>query len=54
MTASSRPVLPDDRHAAGVARPAVRHRGRFPVDTGQRPVADSWPLPRSRTARATR
>ncbi|MFF5919942.1 three-helix bundle dimerization domain-containing protein [Streptomyces flavochromogenes] len=42
MAASSRPVLPDERLAAGVARLAVRHRGRFSLETAQRLVADSY------------
>ncbi|WP_030842177.1 low molecular weight phosphatase family protein [Streptomyces sp. NRRL F-4474] len=42
MTASSYPVLPDERLAAGAARLAVRHRGRFSPETVQRLVADSY------------
>ncbi|MGA5215231.1 arsenate reductase ArsC [Streptomyces cinereoruber] len=42
MTASSRPVLPDDRLAAGVARLAVRHQGRFSVETVLRLITDSY------------
>ena len=42
MTASSHPVLPDGRLAAGVARLAVRHRGRYSVETVQRLIADSY------------
>ncbi|MFE5936700.1 arsenate reductase ArsC [Streptomyces sp. NPDC056470] len=42
MTASSHPVLPDGRLAAGVARLAVRHQGRYAVETVQRLIADSY------------
>ncbi|WP_137988485.1 arsenate reductase ArsC [Streptomyces vilmorinianum] len=42
MAASSYPVLPDERLAAGVARLAVRHRGRFSPETVQRLIADSY------------
>ena len=42
MTASSHPVLPDGRPAAGVARLAVRHQGRYPAETIQRLIADSY------------
>lgn len=42
MAASSYPVLPDERLAAGVARLAVRHQGRYSVETVQRLVADSY------------
>ncbi|MFB7311868.1 low molecular weight phosphatase family protein [Streptomyces sp. NPDC056192] len=42
MTASSYPVLPDGRLAAGVARLAVRHQGRYSVETVQRLIADSY------------
>ncbi|MDT9687426.1 arsenate reductase ArsC [Streptomyces sp. P9(2023)] len=42
MTASSYPVLPDARLAAGVARLAVRHHGRYSVETVQRLIADSY------------
>ncbi|MGW8356546.1 arsenate-mycothiol transferase ArsC [Streptomyces wedmorensis] len=42
MTASSHPVLPDERLAAGVARLAVRHQGRYSVETAQRLIADSY------------
>ncbi|CAM5540823.1 arsenate reductase ArsC [Streptomyces narbonensis] len=42
MAASSQPVLPDERLAAGVARLAVRHQGRCAVETVQRLVADSY------------
>ncbi|MFE7580098.1 arsenate reductase ArsC [Streptomyces gardneri] len=42
MAESSYPVLPDERLAAGVARLAVRHQGRYSVETVQRLVADSY------------
>ncbi|MER7000432.1 arsenate reductase ArsC [Streptomyces sp. NPDC000410] len=42
MAESSYPVLPDNRLAAGVARLAVRHRGRYSVETVQRLIADSY------------
>ncbi|MGW8362265.1 arsenate reductase/protein-tyrosine-phosphatase family protein [Streptomyces wedmorensis] len=42
MTASSHPVLPDERLAAGVARLAVRHQGRYSMETAQRLIADSY------------
>lgn len=42
MAASSYPVLPDERLAAGVAGLAVRHQGRFSVETVQRLIADSY------------
>ncbi|MEU9700972.1 three-helix bundle dimerization domain-containing protein [Streptomyces sp. NPDC047981] len=42
MTASSYPVLPDGRLAAGGARLAVRHQGRYSVETVQRLIADSY------------
>jgi arsenate reductase len=42
MTASPPPVLPDERLAAGVARLAVRYRGRFSPETIQRLVTDSY------------
>ncbi|MGW5201232.1 arsenate reductase/protein-tyrosine-phosphatase family protein [Streptomyces spiralis] len=42
MTASSPPVLPDERLAAGIARLAVRHRGHFSPETIQRLVTDSY------------
>ncbi|MGW0117188.1 arsenate-mycothiol transferase ArsC [Streptomyces sp. NPDC003327] len=42
MAASSHPVLPDERLAAGVARLAVRHQGRYSVETVQRLFADSY------------
>jgi protein-tyrosine-phosphatase len=40
MTASPHPVLPDERLAAGVARLAVRHHGRYSVETVQRLMVD--------------
>ncbi|WP_149180356.1 arsenate reductase ArsC [Streptomyces sp. TRM49041] len=42
MTASPYPVLPDERLTAGVARLAVRHRGRFSPETVRRLIADSY------------
>ncbi|MDV5144008.1 hypothetical protein R1T08_06950 [Streptomyces sp. SBC-4] len=39
MAESSYPVLPDERLAAGVARLAVRHQGRYSVETVQRLIA---------------
>ncbi|MFE5715151.1 arsenate reductase ArsC [Streptomyces sp. NPDC056501] len=42
MAESVHPVLPDGRLAAGVARLAVRHQGRYPVETVQRLIADSY------------
>ncbi|NWF29521.1 arsenate reductase ArsC [Streptomyces sp. PKU-EA00015] len=42
MTASPHPVLPDERLAAGVARLAVRHHGRYSVETVQRLMVDSY------------
>ncbi|WP_329625250.1 hypothetical protein OG357_36920 [Streptomyces sp. NBC_01255] len=42
MAESSYPVLPDERLAAGVARLAVRHQGRYSVETVQRLIADSY------------
>ncbi|MET9134576.1 three-helix bundle dimerization domain-containing protein [Streptomyces antibioticus] len=42
MTASPSPVLPDERLAAGIARLALRHRGRFSPETVQRLVTDSY------------
>ncbi|MFF8835838.1 three-helix bundle dimerization domain-containing protein [Streptomyces sp. NPDC015130] len=42
MTASSHPVLPEERLAAGVARLAVRHQGRYSLETVQRLIADSY------------
>ncbi|MDO0909759.1 arsenate reductase ArsC [Streptomyces sp. DT2A-34] len=42
MSASSPPVLPDERLAAGAARLATRHAGRFAVETVQGLLADSY------------
>ncbi|MFF3606980.1 three-helix bundle dimerization domain-containing protein [Streptomyces sp. NPDC002463] len=42
MAASAYPVLPDERLAAGVARLAVHHQGRYRVETVQRLIADSY------------
>ncbi|WP_328424078.1 arsenate-mycothiol transferase ArsC [Streptomyces sp. NBC_00443] len=42
MTASSPPVLPDDRLASGIARLALHYRGRFSAETIQRLVIDSY------------
>ncbi|MFE7441370.1 arsenate reductase ArsC [Streptomyces chartreusis] len=42
MTASPPPVLPDDRLASGIARLALRYRGRFSAETIQRLVIDSY------------
>ncbi|MFE5934179.1 arsenate reductase ArsC [Streptomyces sp. NPDC056470] len=42
MAESSYPVLPDERLTAGVARLAVRHQGRYSVETVQRLIADSY------------
>ncbi|WP_326728154.1 arsenate reductase ArsC [Streptomyces phaeochromogenes] len=42
MTASSSPVLPDERLAAGVARLALRYRGHFSPETIQRVITDSY------------
>ncbi|MGW7290514.1 arsenate-mycothiol transferase ArsC [Streptomyces sp. NPDC054847] len=42
MSASPPPVLPDDRLAAGTARLATRHAGRFAVETVQGLLADSY------------
>lgn len=39
---SPSPVLPDDRLAAGAARLAISHRGRFCAETVQRVIADSY------------
>jgi len=41
VTASPPPVLPDDRLAVGIARLALRYRGRFPPETVQRLITDS-------------
>ncbi|MEU9575429.1 arsenate reductase ArsC [Streptomyces massasporeus] len=42
MTASPPPVLPDERLAAGIARLALRYRGRFSTETIQRLITDSY------------
>ncbi|MFG3656655.1 low molecular weight phosphatase family protein [Streptomyces sp. NPDC047706] len=42
MTASPPPVLPDDRLASGIARLALRYRGRFSAETIHRLVIDSY------------
>ncbi|WP_335340825.1 three-helix bundle dimerization domain-containing protein [Streptomyces qaidamensis] len=42
MTASPPPVLPDERLASGIARLALRYRGRFSPETVQRLVTDSY------------
>ncbi|AWE51732.1 MULTISPECIES: low molecular weight phosphatase family protein [Streptomyces] len=42
MTASPPPVLPDERLASGIARLALRYRGRFAPETIQRLVTDSF------------
>ncbi|MFC9395545.1 low molecular weight phosphatase family protein [Streptomyces sp. NPDC057027] len=42
MAASAYPVLPDERLAAGVARLAVHHQGRYRVETVQRLIAASY------------
>ncbi|MDG9711360.1 arsenate-mycothiol transferase ArsC [Streptomyces sp. DH10] len=42
MTASPPPVLPDERLASGIARLALRYRGRFSMETIQRLVTDSY------------
>ncbi|MFF5757492.1 arsenate-mycothiol transferase ArsC [Streptomyces longwoodensis] len=42
MTASPPPVLPDERLASGIARLALRYRGRFSPETIQRLVTDSY------------
>ncbi|WP_326718870.1 arsenate reductase ArsC [Streptomyces sp. NBC_00243] len=42
MTASSPPVLPDERLAAGVARLALRYRGHFSPETIQRVITNSY------------
>lgn len=41
MTTSPPPVLPDERLASGIARLALRYRGRFSPETIQRLVTDS-------------
>ncbi|MER5303026.1 arsenate reductase ArsC [Streptomyces lasiicapitis] len=42
MTAPTPPVLPDARLAAGAARLAARHTGRFSTETVQALIADSY------------
>ncbi|MEI5525512.1 arsenate reductase ArsC [Streptomyces brasiliscabiei] len=42
MSAASLPVLPDERLAAGAARLATRHTGRFAPETVQGVLADSY------------
>ncbi|MFE2972960.1 low molecular weight phosphatase family protein [Streptomyces sp. NPDC059340] len=42
MTASPLPVLPDERLTSGIARLALRYRGRFSAETIQRLVIDSY------------
>ncbi|MBC2905514.1 low molecular weight phosphatase family protein [Streptomyces cupreus] len=42
MPASPPPVLPDERLAAGAARLAIRHTGRFAPETVQRLLTDSY------------
>jgi hypothetical protein len=42
VTASPPPVLPDERLASGIARLALRYRGRFSPETIQRLVTDSY------------
>ncbi|MFJ4539991.1 arsenate reductase ArsC [Streptomyces tibetensis] len=42
MTASLPPVLPDERLKSGIARLALRYRGRFSPETIQRLVTDSY------------
>ncbi|MFE2282536.1 arsenate reductase ArsC [Streptomyces sp. NPDC059454] len=44
MSASSLPLLPDQRLAAGVARLATRHAGRFSAETVQALLTDSYSL----------
>ncbi|MEV4232989.1 arsenate reductase ArsC [Streptomyces bobili] len=44
MSASSLPLLPDQRLTAGVARLATRHAGRFSAETVQALLADSYSL----------
>jgi protein-tyrosine-phosphatase len=41
VTASPPPVLPDERLASGIARRALRYRGRFAPETIRRLVTDS-------------
>ncbi|MFF4353714.1 hypothetical protein [Streptomyces sp. NPDC001530] len=42
MSASPPPVLWDERLAAGIARLALRYRGRFEPETIQRLIIDSY------------
>ncbi|MBT2415330.1 arsenate reductase ArsC [Streptomyces sp. ISL-12] len=42
MSVVPTPALPDERLAAGAARLAVRHAGRFAVETVQRLLSDSY------------
>ncbi|MEV8564789.1 three-helix bundle dimerization domain-containing protein [Streptomyces sp. NPDC051322] len=42
MTASTPPVLPDERLASGAARLATRHAGHFSAETVQELLADSY------------
>ncbi|MDQ0601944.1 arsenate reductase [Streptomyces canus] len=44
MSASSLPLLPDQRLAAGAARLATRHAGRFSAETVQALLTDSYNL----------
>jgi protein-tyrosine-phosphatase len=44
VSASSLPLLPDQRLAAGVARLATRHTGRFSAETVQALLTDSYSL----------
>ncbi len=44
MSASSPPLLPDQRLAAGAARLATRHTGRFSAETVQALLTDSYSL----------
>ncbi|WP_369247647.1 hypothetical protein [Streptomyces sp. R41] len=44
MTASPPSALPDERLPAGIARRAVRYRGRFSPETIQQPAAEVEPL----------
>jgi protein-tyrosine-phosphatase len=42
VTTSPPPVLPDERLASGIARLALRYRGRFSPETSRRLVTDSY------------
>ena len=42
MTAAPPPVLPGERPASGIARLAVRYRGRLSPETVQRLIVDSY------------